>query len=68
MYRLEETSFKYRWLKHNCRESERYPKKKKAYIGNKLSYTYPVYVIGKENSESFFLCPAYAHAPSDDLR
>jgi hypothetical protein len=23
------------------------------YFGNKLSYTYPVYVIGKENSEFF---------------
>jgi hypothetical protein len=29
----------------------------------KLSFTCPVYVIGKENSESFLSCPAYAHAP-----
>jgi hypothetical protein len=35
---------------------------KKLYLGNKLSYTYPVYVIGKENSESFSSRPAYAHA------
>jgi hypothetical protein len=27
---------------------------KKSYLGNQLSYTYPVYVIGKENIESFF--------------
>jgi hypothetical protein len=34
------------------------------YLGNYLSYVYPVYVIGKENSESFFFsCPAYAYAP-----
>jgi hypothetical protein len=27
---------------------------KNVYIGNYVSYTYPVYVIGKENSESIF--------------
>jgi hypothetical protein len=26
----------------------------KKFISRKLSYTYPVYVIGKENTESFF--------------
>jgi hypothetical protein len=29
----------------------------KKFISQKLSYVYPVYVIRKENSESFFSCP-----------
>jgi hypothetical protein len=40
----------------------------KKFIPQKLiAYTYPVYVIGKENSESLFSCPAYTPAPAGDL-
>jgi hypothetical protein len=47
-------------------------KKEKKYIyiklGNQLSHTHPVYVIEKENPESSFSCPVYAHAPAGELR
>jgi hypothetical protein len=38
--------------------------KNKLYLGNQFSYTYPVYVIVKENSD----ISAYAHAAAGDLR
>jgi hypothetical protein len=36
---------------------------KKLYLGNYLSYTYPIYVIKKDWSESLFSGSTYVHAP-----
>jgi hypothetical protein len=40
----------------------------KKFISWKPSYTYPVYVIRKENYERFCSCPAYVHAPTGDFQ